>query len=114
MGRDMDIGIPVEKTLKDVVQAINEAADFSGAVYENQNTATADTARRFETSAKKLRDVVLQVATYAQLFGDSNNQRYSVQVGETLGFTSIDISTLWFKNASAGQNGTVRILGMEE
>ena len=87
---------------------------FSGRVYENANTATDDTARRFETSAKKLRDVVIQVVTNAQLFGDSANQRYSVQAGETLGFTKVDISSFYFKNATAGQNGTVRILGVEE
>ena len=31
---------------------------YSGAVYENQDTATGDTARRFETTQKLLRDVV--------------------------------------------------------
>lgn len=91
-----------------------KAMQFGGAIYENQDTATADTARRFETSVKKLRDVVIQVATYAQLFGDSFNQRYRVEAGETVGFTKVDISTLYFKNATAGQNGIVRILAVEE
>jgi len=87
---------------------------FGGVVYENQDMATGDSARRFESSSKKLRDVVIQVATYAQLFGDSSNQRYQVEAGDTLGFTRVDVSTLYFKNATAGQNGVVRILGVEE
>jgi len=87
---------------------------FGGVVYENQNTAASDDARRFETAVKKLRDVVIRVATFNQLFGDSTNQRYPVNVGETLSFSKVDISTLYFKNASAGENGVVNIIGTEE
>lgn len=87
---------------------------FSGAVYENENTATDDNARRFETSSKKLRDVIIQVVTNNQLFGDSSNQRYAVAAGEAIGFTQVDLSTLYFKNAAAGQHGTVNILGVED
>jgi len=87
---------------------------FSGDIYENQNTASADTARRFETSSKKLRDVLIRVDTYAQYFGDSSNQRYEVGVGDVISFTKVDISTLYFKNKTAGANGVVTILGVEE
>ncbi len=87
---------------------------FSGAVYENENTATDDTVRRFEASSKKLRDVVIQVETNAQLFGNASNQRFKVTAGASMGFTQVDLSTLYFKNAGAGQNGTVRILGVED
>ena len=87
---------------------------FGGNIYENENIAGDNTARRFATSTKKLRDVTIQVITYAQLFGNSSNQRYKVEAGETIGFTKVDISTLYFKNATAGQNGTVRLLGVEE
>ena len=87
---------------------------FSGAVYENENTATDDNARRFETSSKKLRDVIIQVVTNDQLFGNAANQRYEVAAGEAIGFTQVDLSTLYFKNAAAGQNGTVNILGVED
>jgi len=90
------------------------AASNDGSVYENQNLATADTARRFETSQKKLKDVILQVSGYAQLFGDSSNQRYRLEVGGWMGFQKCDISTLYFKNATAGQNGTVNVIGVEE
>jgi len=100
--------------LKDISTGIDEANDFSGVVYENQDTAAADTARRFETTSKKLRDVVIKVSTYAQYFGDASNQRLQVGVDGTLGFTLVDLSTLYFKNVEAGKNGTVTILGVEE
>ncbi|HEX74270.1 MAG TPA: hypothetical protein G4N93_03890 [Dehalococcoidia bacterium] len=87
---------------------------YSGAVYDNQDTATGDSARRFETSRKLLRDVVIKVATKAQKFGNSSNQRMELSAGDSIGFTMVDISTLYFKNASAGENGTVNILGTED
>lgn len=87
---------------------------FGGAIYENQDIAVSDVARRFATSKKKLRDVVIQVTVFAQLFGNAANQRYKVEVGDTLGLTSVDVSALYFKNATAGQNGTVNILAVEE
>ena len=87
---------------------------FGGAVYENQDTAATDAARRFETATKKLRDVVIRVSGNPQLFGDATNQRLELAVGDTMGFTRVDISTLYFKNKTAGQNGTVNILGVEE
>jgi len=87
---------------------------YSGAVYENQDTATGDTARRFETTRKFLRDVVIKVTTNAQKFGDSSNQRLELAAGDSVGFTLVDISTLYFKNASAGENGTVTIIGTED
>ena len=87
---------------------------YSGAVYENQDTATGDTARRFETARKLLRDVVIKVTTRAQTLGDSSNQRLELAAGDSIGFTLVDLSTLYFKNASAGENGTVTILGTED
>jgi len=87
---------------------------FGGNVYENQDTAVADTARRFETSSKKLRDVTIRVTTASQYFGNSSNQRYKVDPNDTMTISRIDISTLYFKNVTAGQNGTVTILGVEE
>jgi len=88
--------------------------NFSGAVYRNSDTAVADTARRFETTAKKLRNVTILVSGKAQLFGTSTTQDYPVNPGDTLSYDYIDISTLYFKNAAAGENGTVYILGVEE
>ena len=88
--------------------------DFGGMTYEKQDTAVADTPRRFETSAKKLRDVLIRVDTYPQYFGDTANQRMEVGAGDYMWITKIDISTLYFKNKTAGQNGVVTVLAVEE
>ena len=88
-------------------------AAFSGQVYQNADTATADTARRFETSDKLLLDLIIQVSTNDQLFGNAAGQTYLVKADETIGFTHVNLATLYFKNASAGLNGTVNILGVE-
>lgn len=85
---------------------------FRGATYVNSDTATDDNPRRFETTSEKLRDVVIIVKDYAQLFGTVSGQTYPVAVDETIGFTKIDISTLYFKNATADEDGTVHILGV--
>ena len=87
---------------------------YSGAVYENQDTASVDTARRFETTRKFLRDVVIKVTTYAQKFGDADNQRLELAAGDSMGFTLVDLSTLYFKNSVAGEDGVVTILGTED
>ena len=87
---------------------------YGGRVYHNHNTASSDAARRFETSEKKLRDVVIRVEDYGQLMGDESGQEFPVGAGEWVGFTQVDVSTLYFKNRSAGENGTVRIIGVED
>jgi hypothetical protein len=96
------------------VKAEGVRVTFGGAVYRNSDVAVADTARRFETTAKKLRNVTILVSGKAQLFGTSTTQDYPVNPGDTLSYDYIDISTLYFKNAAAGENGTVYILGVEE
>lgn len=87
---------------------------YGGAVYVNKDTAIDNTVRRFETTSKKLRDVIIIVKTQPQLFGHDSSQTYPVGVDEAIGITQIDISTLYFKNATAGQNGTVHILAVED
>lgn len=102
----------------DIVSEFTDLKDkglgFGGVVYENEDAAASDAARRFETASKKLRDIVIQVETNDQLFGNAANQRFKVTAGSSLGFTQVDLSTLYFKNATAGQNGTVRIIGVGE
>ena len=87
---------------------------FNGATYENQDTAAGDAARRFETSAKDIRGAVIQVTTKSQSFGDASNQRLVLAPGGSMALGEIDISTLYFKNTVAGQNGTVTILGVND
>ena len=87
---------------------------YGGSVYVKSDTASSDAARRFEATEKRLRDVVIIVKTNDQLLGDSSGQTYPVAAGEAIGFTLVDVSTLYFKNAGAGSNGTVHILGVED
>ena len=92
--------------------AISE--EFSGNVYSKTMTMANDNATRFEAAEKKLRDVVIIVKTYGMLLRETGVEVYPVGAGETVGFTKVDISTLYFKNASAGDNGVITILGVEE
>jgi len=87
---------------------------FGGNVYSKTMTMSDDAATRFETEAKLLRDVVILVETYSMLLGKTGVEVYTVGVGETVGFTKVEISTLYFKNATAGQNGKISILAVEE
>ena len=87
---------------------------FGRNVYSKTMTMTTDNATRFETSTKKLRDVIIIVTDNNMLLGETGVEVYPVGSGETLGSTKVDISTLYFKNASAGSNGTITILGVEE
>lgn len=95
------------------LRTIDEAL-FGGDVYSKTMTMTDDNATRFETSSKKLRDIIIIVTTYGMLLGELGVEVYPVAVDETIGFTKVDINTLYFKNATAGQNGVITILGVEE
>ena len=89
-------------------------AKFGGNVYSKTMTMEDDNATRFESTAKKLRDVVIIVETNAMLLGESGTEVYPVEAEDTLGFTKMDASTLYFKNAEAGKNGKITILAVEE
>ena len=93
---------------------VKASVSNAGTAYCKSDTAAADAARRFETTEKKIMNASITVETNAQLFGDSVGQSYTIDVGDTKSFGNIDISTLYFKNKVAGQNGTVIILGVEE
>lgn len=86
--------------------------DFTGTAYEDQVTAAADTAFRLVTSETKIRDVIVYVSGNNALVGDADNQRMPLNVGESLGISWIDLSTLYFKNATAGNNTTITVLGV--
>lgn len=86
--------------------------DFTGTAYEDQVTAAADTAFRLATSETKIRDVIIYVSGNNALVGDADNQRMPLNVGESMGISWIDLSTLYFKNATAGNNTTITVLGV--
>lgn len=87
---------------------------FGGNVYSKTMTMEDNNATRFETSAKKLRDIIILVETHPMLLGETGVEVYTVGAGEAVGFTKIDISTLYFKNAGADNNGKISILAVEE
>ncbi len=83
----------------------------STSIYSKSDTAGADAARRMEATTTILKHAFIQVTTQAQLFGDVTTQTVSVAAGATIQMENVDLSSLYFKNAAAGQNGTVSIMG---
>ena len=48
------------------------------------------------------------------LLGLSGTEVFPVATGGSVGWSEIDISTLYFKNAGAGNNGKITILAVED
>ena len=70
-----------------------------------------DNAYRFETSELKLRHAVFLVSTNPGVFGDSSNQRFPVAATATHEMFNVDISQVYIKNAGAGNNTTINVIG---
>lgn len=85
-----------------------------GDVYSKTMTMSDDNATRFETSEKSLRDVVILVETNDMLLGSTGVEVFTVAAGASTGWEKVDISTLYFKNAGAGNNGTISILAVAD
>lgn len=86
---------------------------FHGDVYENEHTMVDNNPYRFETTELKLRSGVILFSTNDALVGDSSNQRYPKSAGTTLSIKYVDLSELYFKNAGAGQNTKINIIGVK-
>jgi len=100
-----------------VILGIDLAALFgtgNGTVYVNSDTATNDDPRRLEVTSRKLAWAVISVETNDQLFGNADGQVFPLAAAGTMGIGRVDLSTLYFKNRTAGQNGTIYILGVED
>ena len=85
-----------------------------GDVYSKTMTMSNDNATRFETVEKSLRDVVILVETNPMLLGSTGVEVFTVAAGGSIGWGKIDISTLYFKNAGAGNNGKITIVGVAD
>ena len=85
-----------------------------GDAYSKTMTMTDDNATRFETAEKSLRDVVISVETNPMLLGKTGVEVFTVAINASIGWGKIDISTLYFKNAGAGNNGKITIFGVED
>ena len=101
-------------TVKADIALVKASVSNAGTAYCKTDTAASDAARRFETAEKKIMNASIQVTTNSQLFGQVDGILYQIDPGDTKSFGNLDVSTLYFKNATAGQNGTVTILGVEE
>ena len=67
---------------------------------------------RFETSMLLLRDVIIHVSVNDAVIGDAVQQRYPQSAGGELGFTSVDLSKLYFANANPANNSKINIIGV--
>jgi len=83
----------------------------TGTPYSNADTAPDDDPRRFETDTLILRDAVIKVTDNGQLLGDSTGQNFELAAGGSIGISFLDLSQFYFRNATAGQDGTVQIFG---
>lgn len=85
---------------------------FRGQVYSNTDTATSDAVRRFETVSAKLSRCIIQVTGKAQYFGTASAYPVYYEPGGKFELVNVDLTTLYFANMTAGENGTVSIVGV--
>ena len=84
----------------------------TGNVYENSHTMTDDLEYRFETTSKIIRDLLIIIETNSAKMGKSASQNGILTTGY-FGFQFIDISGLYFKNATPGSNAKITLVGVE-
>ena len=86
---------------------------FGGIVYEEEHTLVSDAPARFIATELKLRSGVILVSTHDVLLGDLSTQSFPVAAGETISVSDIDLSQLGFKNAIAGNNAKLNVIGVK-
>lgn len=106
MGADL-----IEHATGEFSQAVFVKNPPTGTVYEHEYTAADDNAHALSGTTLLLRDVVVLVSTNDALFGDENNQRFPRAAAASFGLVYMDLSTLYVKNATAGNNTKVNVLG---
>ncbi len=87
---------------------------FEGRAYIGVNVAVDNSVRQFTTQSIKLLSVTVQALDNDQLIGDDDIQDFVLPTGSMIFLSHIDPSTLYVANATAGQNGTVVILGSRQ
>lgn len=81
-------------------------------VYSKTVTLADDNQHALESSPIKLESAYITATVKDVKFGDVNGQYFTQVVGAIpLFLRRLDASKLYFKNAAAGQNGTVNIIG---
>lgn len=80
-------------------------------------TFSDDNAANITTTQTPLvfQELDIQILTYAAYYGDHNNQEFELSAGDIVSFRTsagIDLTKLFFKNQTAGQNVKVVAVGL--
>ena len=95
---------------------------FGGAAY-SKNVTVSDTPTLFEASEHKLRDVIIQnvdaaegakIGIYDATIGTFRGTGFTLEFGESMGFTKIDLNTLAYASHTNGDTPVLEIIGVEE
>lgn len=88
--------------------------DQKGTVYERSATATADTPFQVDAeTANILTSANIHCYTNDVYYGNSAFQLGIIRANAVVWFDGIiRVSDLWFKNVTAGSNGTVVVFGL--
>ncbi len=85
-----------------------------GDIYSKSMTMEDDEPTRFETEITTLRDLLIHVETHSMLLGTVAAQVFPVEDFSSIRFKRTDISGLYFRNQTPGQNGKITILGVAD
>ena len=97
-----------------------ETVEFNGAVYSKQQTSTN---AQVAVGAVKLRDVVIKNthASNAVDLGESavdvaafRAASIELAAGSSIGFTCVNLTSLYILSSVAGSHGTISLIGVEE
>ena len=87
---------------------------FTSHTLSSGTKTSGDAASAVSATADKYRNVLLQCTTYDVYIGDSSSQPILIEVGDSIGFDFCDLSELYVKNATGGQNGVLNFIGVSE
>ena len=108
------------------LRSLNSILTFSGKVYSQTLKAadvTDDAKHAFTAGGKRLRDVVITNthATENIVIGEDQAdvatlrlEGYILKAGSTIGFTLVDLATLYYVTETNTEEPTVRLIGVEE
>ena len=84
-----------------------------GVWFRLQYTASDDNAHPLTSSSTVVLSAVLYVKTNACLVGDSSNQTYPLANGDTLSVEKVDLSEIYVKNSTSGNNVVIEVVGVK-
>ena len=116
-------GVDVDPAIKDeydtVLNNIKTAVEFGGNIYSKQQTSTN---ALVAVGVVKLRDVVIKNADAANAIdlGETQvdvatfrAQSIELAAGGSIGFTQVDLATLFVLSSVAGSHATIQVIGTE-